>query len=876
MTKLREWAWRLMGSLRMTRPDRDVEDELRFHLEMEREAAIRHGASREEAARQARWRAGHVPEALEQVRDQRGLGWLEDLVADCRYGIRLLGRSPVFTLVAVLSLALGIGANTAIFSLIDTIMLRSMPVAEPDRLVEFMKYFSRGRGAISHPLFEQLRTQSRSFMAMFAHSSVDVRNISFGDVEEPVRTALASAGYYSTLGVPAVLGRTFGPQDERAPVAVVSYAWWQRRFGGDPNAIGKVFRLNGTGFAIIGITPKGFVGPIVGNPPEVTFPLKMDAEVRGQESVIHQPGYNWLSVMARLRPGVSREQAQAEVSGLFRRGLELEAGKVELRNRKDILEQRMELRPAGSGFVGLSENYAEPLMVLMGVVAIVLLLACSNLANLLLARAMARRREISVRLAIGAGKGRIIRQLMAESLMLAVIGGASGIALALWLSNGLIRMMSAGGLTMLFEIKPDLRVLGFTAAASVLTCLLFGLIPAWQAARVQVNSTLKEGRLGDRARWRRGLIVVQVALSLLLVIGAGLFARTLANLYSIEPGFDRRGVLMFEVDLRKAGYKGDQMKAVQAQIVERLGALPGVESASLASVPPVSGGGWDGSISVEGYTPKPDERAQAHFNGITPRHFRTLRTPMLLGREFTERDSATAPKVVIVNETFVKRYFGGTAPLGKQVNKAEIVGVVKDMKYRTLRQQIPPTAYWPAAQLAFASGHNYFVRGPLATPVAAAVRQVDNNLRAEKVRTLEEHVDNTILRERLLALLAGFFGVLALILSCVGIYGVTAFQVTRRTNEIGIRMALGAGGSHVAWMVLREIVGLLLLGFVIGIPAAWLLTGLAADLLFGLKPADAATYISAAILLGAVALSAGAIPAWRATRVDPVTALRYE
>ncbi|MEX2263456.1 MAG: ABC transporter permease [Bryobacteraceae bacterium] len=678
---------------RKERLENQLERELRFHIEQQTEDLMAEGLSREEARRRVMVGFGGREVVKERCRDVRGVRWIEDFWQDLGYGVRHLRGSPLFTLVAVLSLALGIGANTAIFSLIDTIMLRSMPVAEPDRLVELMRYMPRGRGAISYPLFEQLSTESRSFTATFAHSSVDVRHISFGSEEEPVRTALASAGYYSTLGVQAVLGRTFGEEDERAPVAVVSYAWWYRRFGGDPNVIGKAFRRNGTLFTIIGVTPKGFLGPIVGSPSEVTFPLKMDAEVRGEESVINRADYSWLSVMARLRPGVSRGEAQAEVSGLFRRGLEQEASKVELRDRKEILERRMELRPAGNGFVGLSERYAEPLTALMGIVAIVLLLACSNLANLLLARAMARRREISVRLAVGAGKGRIIRQLMAESLLLAAIGGASGIALALWLSNGLIRMMSAGGLSMLFEITPDLRVLGFTASASVLTCLLFGLIPAWQAARVQVNPTLKEGRLGDRARWRRGLVVIQVALSLLLVIGGGLFVRTLANLNSMEPGFDRRGVFMFDVDLRKAGYKGDRMKAMQERIVERLNAIPGVESASFANVRPVSGGGWDGNVNVEGYTPKPDEHAQAHFNAVSPGHFRTLRTPILLGREFTERDSAKAPKVVIVNEAFVKRYFGGTAPLGKQVNKAEVVGVVKDMKYRTLRQEIPPTAY---------------------------------------------------------------------------------------------------------------------------------------------------------------------------------------
>jgi predicted permease len=858
--------------------EHELDKELRFHLDRQVEDLIAKRVEPQQARRQAKLTFGGSDQIKEACRDERGLRWIEDFARDLAHGARLLRRSPLFTVVAVASLALGIGANTAIFSLIDSVMLRSMPVKEPDKLVEFIKRFPPyKRGSLSHPLFEQLRTDSHSFAAMFAHTSVNRTEVSFGGGEEPVETALASADYYPTLGLPAFLGRTLSSEDERAAVAVISYAYWQRRFAGDPRAIGKTFRLNGTVFTIIGVTPRGFSGPFAGRAPEVTFPLKMDAEVRAEKSVMNNPGYNWLSVMARLKPGVSREQAQEEVSGIFRRGLEQEASQVELRQKKSILNQSMELRPAGNGFVDLSERFGEPLLALMGVVAVVLLIACSNLANLLLARATARRREISVRLAIGAGQMRIVRQLAAESLLLALLGGTLGIALALWLSNALIGLMSAGGPRMALKISPDLRVLAFTAAISAITCMIFGLIPAWQGSRVQVNPTLKESRSGERALLRRGLVVAQVALSLLLVIGAGLFARTLVNLYALDSGFERRGVLMFRVDMKKAGYKGDQIRAVQARILERLNAVPGVESASFAAVPPLSGGGWNGDIQVEGYTPRPDENPEAHFNAITPKHFLTLRTPILLGRDFTERDSANAPAVVIVNEAFAKRFYGGASPLGKRVNKAEVVGVVKDMKYRTFRQEIPPTAYWPRAQSKNpATWGDFFVRGRLATPVEGAVREIDQNLRVDKLRTLEEHVDNTILQERLLAWLAGFFGLVALIASCLGIYGMTAFQVTRRTNEIGIRIALGARGPQVVWAVLKEVLGLLLIGLAIGVPAALLLTRFAENLLFGLKPADAATYVTAAILLGVVAVAAGAVPAVRAARVDPMVALRYE
>jgi predicted permease len=895
MAKLREWAWRLWGTLRMTRPDRDLEEELQFHLEMEKDAAMRRGASPEEAARQARWRAGHVPEAIERFRDQRGLGWLEDFVSDCRYGVRLLRRSPMFTCAAVLSLALGIGANTAIFSLMDAVMLRLMPVREPERLVEFVNQRPHyGRGSLSYPVFVQLQSELRSLEGLFAESNLGRREILFGGQAEMVNVELVSGSYYAVLGVNAVMGRTFTVEVDREagahPVAVISHGFWKRRFGLDPEVIGKTFQLHRTVFTIIGVTPSEFFGTAVGRAPEITIPATMDGEARDGPSWVRNADVNWLLVMGRLRHGYNLEQAQVEAATVFSRLVEAQAKGVERALlRKEILGQRLDLQPAGNGFDELRHRFSEPLMILMGIVALVLLIACANLANLLLARSVARRREMAVRLAIGAGRGRVVRQLLTEGLLLATLGGTLGVLLAIWSSNALVVMMSNGGPRMALAIQPDPRVLGFAAAVSVLACLLSSLAPAFLSARQTLQPGLAEARGSGRWRLGKGLIAAQVAISLLLLIGAGLFGRTLRNLYSVDAGFDRQGVVLFSINAGKAGYQGPRLRELQAQVVQELKTLPGVTSASLVLLPPISGaGGWDGSLFVEGYAHAPNEDDRAHLNEAGPGLFKTLGTRLLAGREFDERDVAGAPKVAVVNETFARYYFPGRSALGKWLapgksdrDHVEIVGVVQDVKYQSLRQDFPRTVFFPVMQRHGPDWHLFVLRtttspGEMGRAIEAALGRLNQALRPSEVRSLEEHVSRSILQERMLAMLAGVFGLLALVVASVGIYGVMAFQVARRQKEIGIRMALGGRPREVVRMVVGETARLALLGGGIGMAAALVLTRVLEKMLFGVRPDDPLTFVLAGAALGALVIGAAYPPARRAARLNPVDALRCE
>jgi predicted permease len=883
------WIRRIWERKRL---EQELDKELQFHLERQTQDLIAGGVEPREARRRAALAFGGIEQTKEACRDARGVRWLEDFFADCRYGARLLSRSPVFACAAVMSLALGIGANTAIFSLMDLVMLRMIPVREPGRLVQFQKVHpTYGRGSISYPLFEQFQHELQSFEGLLAHSFVGRRELSIGGQAEEADIELVSGSYYSVLGVSAWAGRTFTTEVDAAPggspVAVISNGYWKRRFGSNPSAIGATFQLNRTVFTIIGVTPPEFFGVFVGHAPDITLPLGMDAVARG-ESWLGKPDFNWLSVMGRLRNGQSLAQAKAEVKAIFARIAATDASRADTeQSRKVALAQRMELEPAGNGFDELRHQFSEPLAILMGVVALVLLIACANLANLLLAKSAARRREIAVRLAIGAGRGRLIRQLLTEGLLLSAVGGAFGVLLAYWLGNGLVTMMSNGGPRMALAVRPDTRVLAFASLVSLLACLLFSLAPAIQATRLSVQPALAEIRAG---RWRlgKGLIVAQVAISLLLLIGAGLFGRSLLNMYSLDAGFDRRGVLLFSVNTAKAGYKGRRVRDLQERILTELKTLPGVSSASLALLPPLSGGGWDGTVYVEGYTYAPEEDNVVHLNAVGPHFFRTLNTPVVLGREFDERDTPASPNVAVVNQTFARYYFNGRSPIGKWISTegpnrdpVQIVGVVKNVKYRDLRQNFPRTVYFAALQSAGGPDwHSYVVRAArpanMTGAIAAALRRIDKGLRITESQTLEEHVARTILLERMMATLAGSFSALALAVACVGIYGVMAFQVARRRKELGIRLALGASPHRVIAMILGQAAGLLAAGCALGIAAALLLTRVAAKTLFGIKPTDAATFALAAGVLTVAAIAAAYLPGRSAAKLNPAETLRCD
>ena len=849
---LREWCLRVWRTF--TNRHGEMEEELRFHLEMAEQEAVRRGAS----VREARLRAGGFAQASDAVRDQGAIGWLRDFLRDSRHGVRLLSKSPLFAAAAIVSLALGIGANTAIFSLIDAVMLRMMPVHEPERL------------------------ELRSFDGGFARASMGRREAVFGREPEMVNAELVSGNYYSVLGVSAIAGRTFDEEVDQHPsaVAVISHAFWKRRFGMDPGVIGRSFRLNRTLFTIVGVTPPEFYGVEVGEAPEVTFPLTMDGEVRGGESWLAYDSRGWLSVMGRLRRGQSLALAQAEVSAVFSSVVQAKAkfSNKEL-FRKQILSQRMRLEPAGNGLDALRQRFSEPLRILMGIVALVLLIACANLANLLLGRAAVRRREIAVRLAMGAGRGRIIRQLVAEGLLLAVAGGAIGVLLACWSANALVTVMSNGSERIALNIRPDLRVLAFAAAVSIAACLLFSLAPAISASRQGIQPGLAEARGGARWRLGRGLIAAQVAISVVLLIGAGLFGRTLLRLYSLETGFDRGDVLLFSANADHAALRGP---ALRTRVLQDLRSIPGVSAASFA-LSPVGPSGWDGSIRVEGYTHAPNEDDRAQLSAAEADYFKTLRTPVILGREFDGRDTETSPKVAIVNEAFARRYFGERSPLGKWANIAgetarrEIVGVVKDVRSRSLRGEIAPTMYIALAQRSAPPWGVYVVRGSAGGAVIQSVlKRIDPTLRADDIRTLEEDLSRGILQERMMGTLSGFFGVLSLLLVSVGIYGVMAFQVARRQKEIGIRMALGARPIQVTGMILAETALPVGIGVSAGIAGALALTRVAEKMLFGAKPTALVTFAGACALLVALALTAAYLPSRAAAKLSPVETLRCE
>jgi predicted permease len=871
MRRLREWCLRLWGSFRPGGAD----EELRFHLEMAEQDALRRGAT----AREARLQSGGLAQAAEAVHDQRTLAWLTDFLRDSRHGLRLLAKSPLFAAAAIASLALGIGANTAIFSLIDAVMLRMLPVHEPARLVEFVKLHPPyGRSSFSYPLYRQFREELHSFDGTLARASMGRREVSFADRSEIVNAEVVSGNYYSLLGISAFAGRTFGGENP-GPVAVISYAYWKRRFGMDPNAIGRTFRLNRTVFTIAGVTPPEFFGVTVGEAPDITFPLACDGEVRGSESWFPYESRGWLSVMGRLRSGQSIAGARAEVDALFSGVVRAQAEHFTKELfRKQTLAQRMLLEPAGNGFDALRLRFSEPLRILMGIVALVLLIACANLANLLLGRSAARRREIAVRLAIGAGRGRVIRQLLAEGIILAAAGGVLGVLLAWWSANALVTVMSNGGDRIAVHIVPDLRVLAFAAAVSTAACLLFSLAPAVQATRQGIQPALAEAR---GARWilGRGLIAAQVAISVVLLIAAGLFGRTLLRLYSLETGFDRGNVLLFDVDATHAALRGPELRT---RLLQDLRSLPGVQSASFAMAP-IGGSGWDGSVRVEGYTHAPNEDDRVHFNAASAGFFKTMRTPIVLGREFDERDTENSPKVAVINESLARRYFADRSPLGKWINIAgdaarrEVVGVARDVQSRTSRDAVPPTLFLAAAQRGTPPYGSYVVRGARSgAMVVAALERIDPKLRIGNARTLEEHLSRGILQERMMGTLSGFFGALSLLLVLVGIYGVMVFQVARRQKEIGIRMALGARPAQVSGMVLAETALPVGTGIIAGIVGALLLTRFAEKLLFGVKPTDPVTFTGASALLFLLALAAAYVPSRMAARLNPVEALRVE
>ncbi len=835
------------------------------------------------------------------------------LIQDIRYALRMLVKSPGFAAVALLTLALGIGANTAIFSLMNAVMLRDLPVKRPNQLVLFGNGHASGSTdgvgdtqLYSYWFYREARARNHSFSDVASVLSLTLDGM-HGAVDKSVNleemsAQLVSGTYFSMLGVNPVLGRTITASDDEPegahPVAVISNSWWKQRFNRDPDVLGKTITFRSTVYTIVGVAPPEFFGTTVGQSPDMWIPLSMEKEISPGWNGLDNKQFASLYIFGRLKQGVSVAQAQAEVNLLAPQlWREAAGGTPSADQQQDIDHAHIELTPGARGVSRLRVEFSLPLEVLMAVVALVLLIACANIANLLLARATTRQREIAVRMALGAGRMRLIRQMLTENLLLALIGGALGIWLASWANGALVALVSTRLAPVPLNVAPDARILMFTLLVSVAAVLLFGIAPALRTTRVELTSALKEGKGSVGARGRRtmanALIVAQIALSLILLIGAGLFLRSIMNLEDAPTGFNKENVLLFGIDPNAVGYKQDaRLTNLYQALAQRISAEPGVGSASISFFT-FNEGAWDDSVAVFGNSLAPGIDNDVIENVVGSGYFATMGIPLLEGRVFGPQDTATSQSVAVINETMARNYFPGMSPIGRRFAiedeadpskhgaPIEVVGVVKDAKYIGLREHPFAAAYYSYTQSTQAVYYDLEVRysgdaRPIISEVRQAVHDVDPRLPVAYQETLAEKVDRSIAGQSLVSRLSTFFGLLAAFLACIGIYGVMSYAVSRRTREIGIRMAIGAGRGDVLRMVMSEVGRLVALGLATGIPVALASDRWATSLLFGLKPTDPLTLAGATLLLSTVALLAGYLPARRAMGVEPIVALRYE
>lgn len=838
---------------------------------------------------------------------------MENFLKDIRFALRMFAQKPAFTAVAVLTLALGVGANTAIFTLFDAVLLESLPVHQPERLALFNSNTGEGTSTGDPPVgawslyssevYDYLHAQPLPFEGLAAFRSgedpVSVRLAGSREngVAERAISHLVSGNYFQVMGVDAAMGRTLTPDDDRqnaAPVAVVSYGYWKQSLHSDPSAVGKIVYLNNSAYTIVGITPPEFFGERVRRSPDFWVPLVFQPQIELRPSFLTDKEAYWLYLIGRLAPGATRAQAQTAGTVALRQFLaNAEGSKLTESRKRDIANSYVQLSDGAGGISGLRFQYSQPLQVLLAVVALVLLIACANVGNLLLSRAAARQTEITVRMALGARRARLIRQLLTESVLLAAMGAVAGILLAQWAVNGLVALLAKNS-----PMKPHLNgpVLAFTIGVTLVAGILFGLAPALYAGKTDLVTSLKSGGrsvAGERKKFgvTQALIISQIAVSLVLLVGANLFARSLFNLESIPRGYDATHVLLARLNPRLANYKPNNVSPLYRKIYDRLNAMPGIRSATIARYSPASGSNSNNSAVIEGYSPKPNEDVEIENMLVAPAYVETMGMTLVQGREIGLQDGPGAPLVAMVNEAFVRKYFPDRPAIGhhfgfgdaKSANDIEIVGVIRDAQFHDAKDPVKPMAFQALLQdnTQFALSAEIAIRSSadpsaLVTSVRQVVAEVDPNLPVTNTQTLTDQVSSTLNVQRVAAQLVSFFGLLALVLACVGLYGVIAQSVSRRTNEIGVRVALGARSGQILWMVLRNTLTLLGLGLLIGIPVALGAARFVKSQLYGIGAADPLSFVIAALVLATVAAFAGFLPARRATKVDPIIALRYE
>ena len=896
------------------RTDRELDEELDSYLEASAAHKQQSGLDPKTARRLARIEIGSRNAVKHQVWTSRWESRLDNLLTDLRLGSRALTKSPGFTLVALLSLTLGIGANTAIFTLLNAIMLRPLPVQNPQQLV----LFGHGRAVgstdglpdeswslFSYPFYREFKSRTQAFSGVAAVSSIQFRTHASiaGAPLELLRIDLVSGNYFSVLGVPPALGRTLSEADDRAPgagpVAVVSYAWFQRHFNGNPAAIGKVIRILDHDYTLIGVVRPGFSGVTADQPADLWIPLSMQKEISPGWNGLERMSFQSLYLIARLKPGVSWQSAGAGANLLFQEILRSDfvGPNPSPKDLASIQHAQIDLTSAARGISQLRLTFSLPLEILMAIVALVLLIACANIANMLLARGVARSREVAVRMALGASRARIVTQLLTESALLAFLGAALGIALAWKAGALLLRLATPGPSLVPIDVTPDLPVLLFALLITVLTALLFGIVPALRTTRLESRGglapSLKDGRGSAPASTRntlaRGLIIGQIALSILLLATAGLFLRSLSNLNNVDPGFDKKNVLIFYLDEYAANLPQDaRLVQLQQQIEARVQAIPAVRAAAF-SMFTFNAGVWSAPITMQGVPQTQENSQDSLFNVVGPGFFSTFNLPLVSGRNFNAQDTEKSHPVAIINQTMERRFFPSGSAVGHYFGRGldpadsseyEVIGVVKDAKYSSLSEGAEMAAYHPYSQ-AVQYFSNFSVRytgdpAPVITAVRNAITQVNPQIVVSNVSTLAESVDGSIATQKLIAQLSAFFGALAVFLACIGIYGLLSYSVLRRTNEIGIRLALGAQTGTLLWMVLRESLLLLTIGLALGVPIALTSTGILRKLLYQLSPTDPWTFAASIAIVAAMTVLAAWLPARRAAKVDPMVALRCD